>query len=193
MVNHMKTIKVFKRTLLFLLIIIVGAIILCRTKNDNINEARLYGETYSAELIAKIQNASDFEFAVKKISYDHKSVKVLGSETRLQPARFPVGATLIPAVDNIDKAIQKISASLTLKQVEVIGVENYIETPDSRFWGTLTFYIGDTAITGISFDIASGYLRQKIYDESKENYLILLYEIDPSASDILSQELSSDK
>ena len=174
-------------------ILVFAGVVLLRGcfKHDGVEAAEKYGKEYGTEVIAKVQGAANVEFAAKRLSYDHKSTCVVGSETRLQPALFPVGATLIPADDSINETIQTMVASMALKQVEVVDVENYTETPDG-IWGgqTLTFYLDDKATSGIMFDMASGALRQKIQDETKENYIILFYEIDPLSSDLLIQMLS---
>lgn len=110
---------------------------------------------------------------------------MLGTESRLQSAKFSPKATLIPAESEADDAVQSIILSMALKEVQLLGTDESASAPGGQFWGTLTLYTDSESATGTAFDIASGTLRLKICDERGEGYLLLLFDADAAATDAL--------
>lgn len=162
------------------------AVLICvSVKNNRLNAAKAYGEDHAAALISDIQGSSNVEYTVKRDSFDHSSVWVLGTESRLNSAIFSPKATLIPAESEADDAVQSIILSMALKEVQIIGADDSPTAPGGQFWGTLTLYTDSESVTGTVFDIASGRLRQTISDGQSENRLMLLFDTDAAATDAL--------
>lgn len=172
----------------FILIIAAAAaavLIYCLAGNNEASGSKAYGEEYAAALISDIQGSSNVEYTVKRDSFDHSSVWVLGTESRLQSAKFSPKATLIPAESEADEAVQSIILSMALKEVQLLGTDESASAPGGQFWGTLTLYTDSESVTGTAFDIVSGQLRLKIRDEQNESYLLLLFDADAAATDAL--------
>lgn len=110
---------------------------------------------------------------------------MLGTESRLNSAIFSPKATLIPAENEADEAVQSIIFSMALKEVQLLGTDESASAPGGQFWDTLTLYTDSESATGPAFDIASGTLRLKMRDEQGSNYLILLFDADAAATDAL--------
>lgn len=178
--------KTAKYVLVIILIAAAAAVLIFGLVNGNKpSQSKAYGESYAAALIANIQGSSAVEYTVKRDSFDHSSVWVLGTESRLQSAKFSSKATLIPAESNADDAVQSIILSMALKEVQVLGTDESASVPGGQFWGMLTLYTDSESVTGTAFDIASGTLRLKIRDEQSSNYLLLLFDSDAAATDAL--------
>ena len=172
--------------LVIILIAAAAAVLIFSLVNSNKPvQSKAYGESYAAALIADIQGSSAVEYTVKRDSFDHSSVWVLGTESRLQSAKFSSKATLIPAESDADEAVQGIILSMALKEVQLLGTDESASVPGGQFWGTLTLYTDSESVTGTAFDIASGRLRLKIRDERGEGYLLLLFDADAAATDAL--------
>lgn len=172
--------------LVFILIAAAAAVLIFSLVNNNKPaQSKAYGESYAAALISDIQGSSAVEYTVKRDSFDHSSVWVLGTESRLNSAIFPPKATLIPAESDADEAVQSIIFSMALKEVQLLGTDESASAPGGQFWGTLTLYTDSESVTGTAFDIASGLLRLKIRDEQGDNYLLLLFDADAAATDAL--------
>ena len=178
-----------KAAIYVLIIILIAAaaavLIFCLVNNNKSAQSKAYGESYAAALIADIQGSSAVEYTVKRDSFDHSSVWVLGTESRLNSAIFSPKATLIPAENEADDAVQSIILSMALKEVQLLGTDESASAPGGQFWGTLTLYTDSESATGTAFDIASGLLRLKIRDEQGEGYLLLLFDADAAATDAL--------
>lgn len=178
--------KTAKYVLVFILIAAAAAVLIFSLVNNNKPaQSKSYGESYAAALISDIQGSSAVEYTVKRDSFDHSSVWVLGTESRLNSAIFPPKATLIPAENEADDAVQSIILSMALKEVQLLGTDESASAPGGQFWGTLTLYTDSESATGTAFDIASGLLRLKIRDEQGDNYLLLLFDADAAATDAL--------
>ena len=178
--------KTAKYVLVFILIAAAAAVLIFSLVNNNKPaQSKSYGESYAAALISDIQGSSAVEYTVKRDSFDHSSVWVLGTESRLNSAIFPPKATLIPAESDADEAVQSIIFSMALKEVQLLGTDESASAPGGQFWGTLTLYTDSESVTGTAFDIASGLLRLKIRDEQGSNYLLLLFDADAAATDAL--------
>ena len=178
--------KTAKYVLVFILIAAAAAVLIFSLVNNNKPaQSKSYGESYAAALISDIQGSSAVEYTVKRDSFDHSSVWVLGTESRLNSAIFPPKATLIPAESDADEAVQSIIFSMALKEVQLLGTDESASAPGGQFWGTLTLYSDSESVTGTAFDIASGLLRLKIRDEQGSNYLLLLFDADAAATDAL--------
>ena len=178
--------KTAKYVLVFILIAAAAAVLIFSLVNNNKPaQSKSYGESYAAALISDIQGSSAVEYTVKRDSFDHSSVWVLGTESRLNSAIFPPKATLIPAESDADEAVQSIIFSMALKEVQLLGTDESASVPGGQFWGTLTLYTDSESATGTAFDIASGALRLKIRDEQGEGYLLLLFDADAAATDAL--------
>lgn len=178
--------KTAKYVLVFILIAAAAAVLIFSLVNNNKPaQSKSYGESYAAALISDIQGSSAVEYTVKRDSFDHSSVWVLGTESRLNSAIFSPKATLIPAENEADDAVQSIILSMALKEVQLLGTDESASAPGGQFWGTLTFYTDSESATGTAFDIASGLLRLKIRDEQGDNYLLLLFDADAAATDAL--------
>lgn len=178
--------KTAKYVLVFILIAAAAAVLIFSLVNNNKPaQSKSYGESYAAALISDIQGSSAVEYTVKRDSFDHSSVWVLGTESRLNSAIFPPKATLIPAESDADEAVQSIIFSMALKEVQLLGTDESASAPGGQFWGTLTLYTDSESATGTAFDIASGALRLKIRDEQGEGYLLLLFDADAAATDAL--------
>lgn len=178
--------KTAKHVLVFILIAAATAVLIFSLVNNNKPaQSKAYGESYAAALISDIQGSSAVEYTVKRDSFDHSSVWVLGTESRLQSAKFSPKATLIPAESEADDAVQSIILSMALKEVQLLGTDESASAPGGQFWGTLTLYTDSESATGTAFDIASGLLRLKIRDERGEGYLLLLFDADAAATDAL--------
>lgn len=162
-----------------------AVLIFSLVNNNKPAQSKAYGESYAAALIADIQGSSAVEYTVKRDSFDHSSVWVLGTESRLNSAIFSPKATLIPAESDADEAVQSIILSMALKEVQLLGTDESASAPGGQFWGTLTLYTDSESATGTAFDIASGTLRLKIRDERGEDYLLLLFDADAAATDAL--------
>lgn len=178
--------KTAKYVLVFILIAAAAAVLIFSLVNNNKPaQSKSYGESYAAALISDIQGSSAVEYTVKRDSFDHSSVWVLGTESRLNSAIFSPKATLIPAESDADEAVQSIIFSMALKEVQLLGTDESASAPGGQFWGTLTLYTDSESVTGTAFDIASGALRLKIRDEQGEGYLLLLFDADAAATDAL--------
>ncbi len=178
--------KTAKYVLVFILIAAAAAVLIFSLVNNNKPvQSKAYGESYAAALISDIQGSSAVEYTVKRDSFDHSSVWVLGTESRLNSAIFSPKATLIPAENDADEAVQSIILSMALKEVQLLGTDESASAPGGQFWGTLTLYTDSESATGTAFDIASGLLRLKIRDEQGDNYLLLLFDSDAAATDAL--------
>ncbi len=178
--------KTAKYVLVFILIAAAAAVLIFSLVNNNKPaQSKSYGESYAAALISDIQGSSAVEYTVKRDSFDHSSVWVLGTESRLNSAIFSPKATLIPAENDADEAVQSIIFSMALKEVQLLGTDESASAPGGQFWGTLTLYTDSESATGTAFDIASGLLRLKIRDEQGDNYLLLLFDADAAATDAL--------
>lgn len=178
--------KTAKYVLVFILIAAAAAVLIFSLVNNNKPaQSKSYGESYAAALISDIQGSSAVEYTVKRDSFDHSSVWVLGTESRLNSAIFSPKATLIPAENEADDAVQSIILSMALKEVQLLGTDESASAPGGQFWGTLTLYTDSESATGTAFDIASGLLRLKIRDERGEGYLLLLFDADAAATDAL--------
>ena len=178
--------KTAKYVLVFILIAAAAAVLIFSLVNNNKPaQSKSYGESYAAALISDIQGSSAVEYTVKRDSFDHSSVWVLGTESRLNSAIFSPKATLIPAESDADEAVQSIIFSMALKEVQLLGTDESASAPGGQFWGTLTLYTDSESATGTAFDIASGALRLKIRDEQGEGYLLLLFDADAAATDAL--------
>lgn len=178
--------KTAKYVLVFILIAAAAAVLIFSLVNNNKPaQSKSYGESYAAALISDIQGSSAVEYTVKRDSFDHSSVWVLGTESRLNSAIFPPKATLIPAESDADEAVQSIIFSMALKEVQLLGTDESASAPGGQFWGTFTLYTDSESATGTAFDIASGALRLKIRDEQGEGYLLLLFDADAAATDAL--------
>ena len=178
--------KTAKYVLVFILIAAAAAVLIFSLVNNNKPaQSKSYGESYAAALISDIQGSSAVEYTVKRDSFDHSSVWVLGTESRLNSAIFSPKATLIPAESDADEAVQSIIFSVALKEVQLLGTDESASAPGGQFWGTLTLYTDSESVTGTAFDIASGALRLKIRDEQGEGYLLLLFDADAAATDAL--------
>ena len=178
--------KTAKYVLVFILIAAAAAVLIFSLVNNNKpTQSKSYGESYAAALISDIQGSSAVEYTVKRDSFDHSSVWVLGTESRLNSAIFSPKATLIPAESDADEAVQSIIFSVALKEVQLLGTDESASAPGGQFWGTLTLYTDSESVTGTAFDIASGALRLKIRDEQGEGYLLLLFDADAAATDAL--------
>ena len=182
--------KTAKYVLVFILIAAAAAVLIFSLVNNNKPaQSKSYGESYAAALISDIQGSSAVEYTVKRDSFDHSSVWVLGTESRLNSAIFPPKATLIPAESDADEAVQSIIFSMALKEVQLLGTDESASVPGGQFWGTLTLYTNSESATGTAFDIASGLLRLKIRDEQGSNYLLLLFDADAAATDALLERV----
>ena len=170
MEKHSTPNKTAKYVLVFILIAAAAAVLIFSLVNNN-KPAQ--------------SKASAVEYTVKRDSFDHSSVWVLGTESRLQSAKFSPKATLIPAESDADEAVQSIILSMALKEVQLLGTDESASAPGGQFWGTLTLYTDSESATGTAFDIASGLLRLKIRDERGEGYLLLLFDADAAATDAL--------
>ena len=178
--------KTAKYVLVFILIAAAAAVLIFSLVNNNKPaQSKSYGESYAAALISDIQGSSAVEYTVKRDSFDHSSVWVLGTESRLNSAIFSPKATLIPSENEADDAVQSIILSMALKEVQLLGTDESASAPGGQFWGTLTLYTDSESATGTAFDIASGLLRLKIRDEQGDNYLLLLFDADAAATDAL--------
>ena len=178
--------KTAKYVLVFILIAAAAAVLIFSLVNNNKPaQSKSYGESYAAALISDIQGSSAVEYTVKRDSFDHSSVWVLGTESRLNSAIFSPKATLIPAENEADDAVQSIILSMALKEVQLLGTDESASAPGGQFWGTLTLYTDSESATGTAFDIASGLLRLKIRNEQGDNYLLLLFDADAAATDAL--------
>ena len=178
--------KTAKYVLVFILIAAAAAVLIFSLVNNNKPaQSKSYGESYAAALISDIQGSSAVEYTVKRDSFDHSSVWVLGTESRLNSAIFSPKATLTPAENEADEAVQSIIFSMALKEVQLLGTDESASAPGGQFWGTLTLYTDSESATGTAFDIASGLLRLKIRDEQGEGYLLLLFDADAAATDAL--------
>lgn len=178
--------KTAKYVLVFILIAAAAAVLIFSLVNNNKPaQSKSYSESYAAALISDIQGSSAVEYTVKRDSFDHSSVWVLGTESRLNSAIFSPKATLIPAENEADDAVQSIILSMALKEVQLLGTDESASAPGGQFWGTLTLYTDSESATGTAFDIASGLLRLKIRDEQGDNYLLLLFDADAAATDAL--------
>lgn len=178
--------KTAKYVLVFILIAAAAAVLIFSLVNNNKPaQSKSYSESYAAALISDIQGSSAVEYTVKRDSFDHSSVWVLGTESRLNSAIFSPKATLIPAENEADEAVQSIILSMALKEVQLLGTDESTSAPGGQFWGTLTLYTDSESVTGTAFDIASGALRLKIRDEQGEGYLLLLFDADATATDAL--------
>lgn len=178
--------KTAKYVLVFILIAAAAAVLIFSLVNNNKPaQSKAYGESYAAALISDIQGSSAVEYTVKRDSFDHSSVWVLGTESRLNSAIFSPKATLIPAENEADDAVQSIILSMALKEVQLLGTDESASVPGGQFWGTLALYTDSESVTGTAFDIASGTLRLKIRDEQGSNYLLLLFDADAAATDAL--------
>ena len=177
--------KTAKYVLVFILIAAAAAVLIFFVNNNKPAQSKAYGESYAAALISDIQGSSAVEYTVKRDSFDHSSVWVLGTESRLNSAIFSPKATLIPAESDADEAVQSIILSMALKEVQLLGTDESASAPGGQFWGTLTLYTDSESATGTAFDIASGLLRLKIRDERGEGYLLLLFDADAAATDAL--------
>lgn len=178
--------KTAKYVLVFILIAAAAAVLIFSLVNNNKPaQSKSYSESYAAALISDIQGSSAVEYTVKRDSFDHSSVWVLGTESRLNSAIFSPKATLIPAENEADDAVQSIILSMALKEVQLLGTDESASVPGGQFWGTLTLYTDSESATGTAFDIASGLLRLKIRDEQGEGYLLLLFDADAAATDAL--------
>lgn len=178
--------KTAKYVLVFILIAAAAAVLIFSLVNNNKPvQSKAYGESYAAALISDIQGSSAVEYTVKRDSFDHSSVWVLGTESRLNSAIFSPKATLIPAENDADEAVQSIILSMALKEVQLLGTDESASAPGGQFWGTLTLYTDSESATGTAFDIVSGLLRLKIRDEQGDNYLLLLFDSDAAATDAL--------
>lgn len=178
--------KTAKYVLVIILIAAAAAVLIfCLVNSNKPVQSKAYGESYAAALIADIQGSSAVEYTVKRDSFDHSSVWVLGTESRLQSAKFSSKATLIPAESGADEAVQGIILSMALKEVQLLGTDESASVPGGQFWGTLTLYTDSESAAGTAFDIASGRLRLKIRDEQSSNYLLLLFDSDAAATDAL--------
>lgn len=178
--------KTAKYVLVIILIAAAAAVLIFSLVNSNKPvQSKAYGEGYAAALISDIQGSSAVEYTVKRDSFDHSSVWVLGTESRLNSATFSPKATLIPAENEADDAVQSIILSMALKEVQLLGTDESASAPGGQFWGTLTLYTDSESATGTAFDIASGLLRLKIRDEQGSNYLLLLFDADAAATDAL--------
>lgn len=178
--------KTAKYVLVFILIAAAAAVLIFSLVNNNKPaQSKSYGESYAAALISDTQGSSAVEYTVKRDSFDHSSVWVLGTESRLNSAIFSPKATLIPAENEADDAVQSIILSMALKEVQLLGTDESASAPGGQFWGTLTLYTDSESATGTAFDIASGLLRLKIRDEQGDNYLLLLFDADAAATDAL--------
>lgn len=178
--------KTAKYVLVFILIAAAAAVLIFSLVNNNKPaQSKSYSESYAAALISDIQGSSAVEYTVKRDSFDHSSVWVLGTESRLNSAIFSPKATLIPAESDADEAVQSIILSMALKEVQLLGTDESASAPGGQFWGTLTLYTDSESATGTAFDIASGLLRLKIRDEQGEGYLLLLFDADAAATDAL--------
>lgn len=172
----------------FILIIAAAAaavLIFSLVNSNKPAQSKAYGESYAAALISDIQGSSNVEYTVKRDSFDHSSVWVLGTESRLQSAKFSSKTTLIPAESEADEAVQSIILSMALNEVQLLGTDESASAPGGQFWGTLTLYTDNESATGTAFDIASGQLCLKIRDEQDESYLLLLFDADAAATDAL--------
>lgn len=186
MEKHSTPNKTAKYVLVFILIAAAAAVLIFSLVNNNKPvQSKAYGESYAAALISDIQGSSAVEYTVKRDSFDHSSVWVLGTESRLNSAIFSPKATLIPAENDADEAVQSIILSMALKEVQLLGTDESASAPGGQFWGTLTLYTDSESATGTAFDIASGLLRLKIRDERGEGYLLLLFDADAAATDAL--------
>lgn len=178
-----------KAAIYVLVIILIAAaaavLIFSLVNNNKPAQSKAYGESYAAALISDIQGSSAVEYTVKRDSFDHSSVWVLGTESRLQSAKFSPKATLIPTESDADEAVQSIILSMALKEVQLLSTDESASAPGGQFWGTLTLYTDSESATGTAFDIASGTLRLKIRDEQGSNYLLLLFDADAAATDAL--------
>ena len=178
--------KTAKYVLVFILIAAAAAVLIFSLVNSNKPaQSKAYGESYAAALISDIQGSSNVEYTVKRDSFDHSSAWVLGTESRLQSAKFSSKATLIPAESEADEAVQSIILSMALNEVQLLGTDESASAPGGQFWGTLTLYTDNESATGTAFDIASGQLRLKIRGEQDESYLLLLFDADAAATDAL--------
>ena len=178
-----------KAAIYVLVIILIAAaaavLIFSLVNNNKPAQSKAYGESYAAALISDIQGSSAVEYTVKRDSFDHSSVWVLGTESRLQSAKFSPKATLIPTESDADEAVQSIILSMALKEVQLLSTDESASAPGGQFLGTLTLYTDSESATGTAFDIASGTLRLKIRDEQGSNYLLLLFDADAAATDAL--------
>lgn len=178
-----------KAAIYVLVIILIAAaaavLIFSLVNNNKPAQSKAYGESYAEALISDIQGSSAVEYTVKRDSFDHSSVWVLGTESRLQSAKFSPKATLIPTESDADEAVQSIILSMALKEVQLLSTDESASAPGGQFWGTLTLYTDSESATGTAFDIASGTLRLKIRDEQGSNYLLLLFDADAAATDAL--------
>ena len=178
--------KTAKYVLVFILIAAAAAVLIFSLVNNNKPaQSKAYGESYAAALISDIQGSSAVEYTVKRDSFDHSSVWVLGTESRLQSAKFSPKATLIPAENDADEAVQSIILSMALKEVQLLGTDESACARGGKFWGTLTLYRVIECVTGSALDIGSGLLRLNIREEEGEGYLLLLFDADAAATDAL--------
>ena len=89
--------KTAKYVLVFILIAAAAAVLIFSLVNNNKPaQSKAYGESYAAALISDIQGSSAVEYTVKRDSFDHSSVWVLGTESRLNSAIFPPKPRLSP-------------------------------------------------------------------------------------------------
>lgn len=125
--------KTAKYVLVFILIAAAAAVLIFSLVNNNKPaQSKAYGESYAAALIADIQGSSAVEYTVKRDSFDHSSVWVLGTESRLQSAKFSPKATLIPAESDADEAVQSIILSMALKEVQLLGTDESASVPGGQ-------------------------------------------------------------
>lgn len=70
--------------LILLLAAAAAAVLIFSLVNSNKPaQSKTYGGSYAAALISDIQGSSNVEYTVKRDSFDHSSVWVLGTESRL--------------------------------------------------------------------------------------------------------------
>lgn len=68
---------------LILLLAAAAVLIFSLVNSNKPAQSKAYGESYAAALISDIQGSSNVEYTVKRDSFDHSSVWVLGTESRL--------------------------------------------------------------------------------------------------------------
>ena len=176
---------------------VIGFLIYNYCTTSSFDAMEEYGKEYGASLISEIQDASGFYFTLKTMSYDHSSVHIIGSESILNPARFPQGTIMIPASNDTNTAIQTIVSSMIVRKIDVIDVDNDTATPDDPFANSLTLYAKDNGAPIVTFDMSTGLLRKKeTYNDNKnnkKNIIVIYFEVDPSATNLLISQMTNAK
>lgn len=139
---------------------------------------------YITRLTDELKSSSNIEYVFKYSDYYRENMRIVGSPTRLIASRYPQDASLICATEECNIAVNTLLSSMQF--IEAIDCSSVQLSPGNPgdFPAKLVLY-PDNTYRSLPFDIGDGKIRYKCKENTKENFVYLIFSVNSSATDTL--------